>query len=201
MSQQYIYADDFEQHRPPLRDNKRMYVRANVSLPCGEVDPNTLRPINTYHPNRVQAMMLDKAEREKQLEKEKSRKGVYISLRTAILAVAVTLFILGVMSLSQYGRLTEQQKQLNQMNGSIEKCVQANNKIRDDITSASDKMKICYTAAQELDMVPADSANDNTYVIVAVSARPQSSDQATQELQAVAMAAQMAGAGLTGSAQ
>lgn len=190
MSQLYVYDDEIDLRRAPLKDDRRMYVRSNVSLPCGEIDPRTLRPINSYRPGRVQAMQISQREREKELEKERNRKGVYIPFRVAAMMIAAVMFILGVLAISQYGQLTAQQKLINSQTNDIEACIESIDDLTQQITLATDEADICKAASQELDMIRGDSAGDNTITILAVSARPQSAEQAAQELNAVAMAAQ-----------
>ena len=157
---------------------ERMYVHPNVYLPDSEIDPRTrlLKP-DVRRPGRMQAKRLeyDYLDKEyKQLDAAlKAREevpGPRISLRTAILVVVIFVVVTGLLSLSLQGRLTQRQKTLNRMNREVEQNQKINDEIAAKIAEASDATTVCYIAARDLDMIPAEAAN--AIHLVAMDTRP-----------------------------
>lgn len=164
--QEYIYP------------TQRMYVHSSVYLPSSEIDPRTglLKPDNPRR-GRTQAKRLEYAHLDKEyrqldasLKARAEYPGARVSLRGAILLIAVTAFFLGILLLSQQGTLAERQKSLNRMNESIEACAKANDELASQIAEASDAATICYTAARDLNMISGEAAE--AIHLVAMDTRP-----------------------------
>ncbi|MEA5014432.1 MAG: hypothetical protein VB099_07705 [Candidatus Limiplasma sp.] len=164
--QEYVYPTE------------RMYVHSSVYLPSSEIDPRTglLKPDGPRR-GRTQAKRLEYAHLDKEyrqldasLRARAEQPGVRVSLRGAILLIAVTAFILGILLLSQQGTLAEKQKSLNRMNQSIEACAKVNDGLASQIAEASDAATICYTAARDLNMISGEAAE--AIHLVAMDTRP-----------------------------
>lgn len=164
--QEYVYPTE------------RMYVHSSVYLPNSEIDPRTglLKPDNPRR-GRIQAKRLEYAHLDREyrelsasLKAREEQPGIRISFRGAILLIAVTAFILGLLLLSQQGTLAERQKALNRMNTSMEECAKINDELAAQIAEASDSATICYAAARDLNMISGDSAN--AIHLVAMDTRP-----------------------------
>lgn len=156
----------------------RLYVHSSVYLPNSEIDPRTglLKP-DVRRQGRVQAKRLEYASLEKeyreletQRQRVEIRPGFRISIRTAILSVAVFAFVLGILYLSQQGTLAQRQQEYNSMSKQVEQYQSANNAISEEIHDASDAANICYTAARDLNMIPSESAQ--AIHLVAMDTRP-----------------------------
>lgn len=156
----------------------RMYVHSSVYLPNSEIDPRTglLRP-DSPRRGRTQAKRLEYAHLDKEykqldaaLKAREEKAGMSISLRTAVLLIAITSFVFGLLLLTQQGTLAERQKALNRMNRSIDECATANDGLADQIEEASDSSTICYAAARDLNMIPGESAE--AIHLVAMDTRP-----------------------------
>lgn len=175
--------------------NQRMYVRASVHLPNSELDPRTgmLKP-DVPRRGRTQAKRMEYTQLDKEfhqldaaLQERAEHPGLRITLRSAILLIAFTAFLIGILLLGQNGTLAERQKALNRMNRAIEDCAKANDGIAAQIAEASDSSTICYTAARELNMIPGESAE--AIHLVAMDTRPLE----TQAAQAAAQNTQNGG--------
>ena len=164
--QEYVYPSE------------RMYVHSSVYLPSSEIDPRTglLKPDNPRR-GRTQAKRLEYAHLDKEyrqldasLKARAEYPGVRVSLRGALLVIAVTAFILGLLLLTQQGTLAERQKALNRMNQAMETCAKANDELAAQIAEASDSATICYAAARDLNMISGEAAN--AIHLVAMDTRP-----------------------------
>lgn len=160
---------------------ERMYVHSSVYLPSSELDPRTglLKPDQPRR-GRTQAMRLEYASLDKEykqldesFKKRMENPGIRMSLRTSIWLVVLIAFVLGLLLVSQQGTLAERQKALNRMNKSIEECAKTNDLLAGQISEASDSATICYAAARDLNMIPAETAE--AIHLVAVDTRPMGS--------------------------
>lgn len=156
----------------------RIYIRSNVYLPNGEVDPRTgmLRP-DIRRRGRTQAMRAEMnslnkeyGELDETLAKRAKEKGARMQMRTAVLTVAVFGFVLLMTLLFQQGRLTDAQKRLNRVTGEIESTQKTNDALTLQIAEASDPAAVCYTAVQRLGMVSPENAQ--AIHLTAVDTRP-----------------------------
>jgi hypothetical protein len=180
MAQQNMVYRTYENEygREYIYPTERMYVHASVYLPSSEIDPRTglLKPDNPRR-GRIQAKRLEYAHLDKEyreldasLKARAEHPGIRVSLRGAILLIAVTAFILGLLLLSQQGTLAERQKALNRMNKSMEDCAKINDELAAQIAEASDSAIICYAAARDLNMISGEAAN--AIHLVAMDTRP-----------------------------
>ena len=171
----------------------RMSVSARVYLPGSDVDPQTgwLKP-DRQRRCRTQGKKLEmeRLTREQQaleesIRREMSKGGVRISVRMGVFLTALLLFICGLCVLLQQGTIADRQKDINRLERSIADCRSQNAALETQIAEASTEAAICYAAARDLNMIPAESAE--AIHLVAVDTRPMAS--AGTETQAQADAA------------
>lgn len=171
----------------------RMSVSASVYLPGSDVDPQTgwLKP-DRQRRCRTQGKKLEmeRLTREQQaleesIRREMSKGGVRISVRMGVFLTALLLFICGLCVLLQQGTIADRQKDINRLERSIADCRSQNAALETQIAEASTEAAICYAAARDLNMIPAESAE--SIHLVAVDTRPMAS--AGTETQAQADAA------------
>ena len=171
----------------------RMSVSASVYLPGSDVDPQTgwLKP-DRQRRCRTQGKKLEmeRLTREQQaleesIRREMSKGGVRISARMGVFLTALLLFICGLCVLLQQGTIADRQKDINRLERSIADCRSQNAALETQIAEASTEAAICYAAARDLNMIPAESAE--AIHLVAVDTRPMAS--AGTETQAQADAA------------
>ena len=171
----------------------RMSVSASVYLPGSDVDPQTgwLKP-DRQRRCRTQGKKLEmeRLTREQQaleesIRREMSKGGVRISVRMGVFLTALLLFICGLCVLLQQGTIADRQKDINRLERSIADCRSQNAALETQIAEASPEAAICYAAARDLNMIPAESAE--AIHLVAVDTRPMAS--AGTETQAQADAA------------
>lgn len=178
--EQYVYTyDSFaqrgaEQYVP----TDRFQVKSSVYLPASDIDPRTgqLQP-DRHQRRRTQGLNLKREELDKEgkslneaLRREFSKGGVRISVRALVLIVAAVLFFCGILLLSQQGMIAERQKTLNRLERSIKDYRAQNASLEEEIAQASDASTICYAAARDLNMIPAEAAE--AVYLVAVDTRP-----------------------------
>lgn len=171
----------------------RMSVSASVYLPGSDVDPQTgwLKP-DRQRRCRTQGKKLEmeRLTREQQaleesIRREMSKGGVRISVRMGVFLTALLLFICGLCVLLQQGTIADRQKDINRLERSIADCRSQNAALETQIAEASTEAAICYAAARDLNMIPAESAE--AIHLVAVDTRLMAS--AGTETQAQADAA------------
>ena len=171
----------------------RMSVSASVYLPGSDVDQQTgwLKP-DRQRRCRTQGKKLEmeRLTREQQaleesIRREMSKGGVRISVRMGVFLTALLLFICGLCVLLQQGTIADRQKDINRLERSIADCRSQNAALETQIAEASTEAAICYAAARDLNMIPAESAE--AIHLVAVDTRPMAS--AGTETQAQADAA------------
>lgn len=160
----------------------RMSVSCSVFLPGSDIDPHTgsLKP-DRQRRSRTQAKRLESERLTRQQEKleaslqrELAKGGVRISMRLGVFLAALLLFVCGLCVLVQQGVIADRQKELNRLENSIAQCRSQNDVLQTQIDEASDAATICYAAARELNMIPAESAE--AIHLVAVDTRPLSAD-------------------------
>ena len=156
----------------------RMSVSASVYLPGSDVDPQTgwLKP-DRQRRCRTQGKKLEmeRLTREQQaleesIRREMSKGGVRISVRMGVFLTALLLFICGLCVLLQQGTIADRQKDINRLERSIANCRSQNAALETQIAEASTEAAICYAAARDLNMIPAESAE--AIHLVAMDTRP-----------------------------
>ena len=172
--EQYVYTyDSFaqrgaEQYVP----TDRFQVKSSVYLPASDIDPRTgqLQP-DRHQRRRTQGLNLEREGLDKEgkslneaLRREFSKGGVRISVRALVLIVAAVLFFCGILLLSQQGMIAER------LERSIKDYRTQNASLEEEIAQASDASTICYAAARDLNMIPAEAAE--AVYLVAVDTRP-----------------------------
>ncbi|MCI5955911.1 MAG: hypothetical protein MRZ54_02885 [Clostridiales bacterium] len=174
----------------------RMSVSSSVYLPGSDVDIQTgrLKP-DRQRRCRTQGKRLEieRLEREEQelkasVQREMSKGGTRISVRTGILLIAVLLFVCGISILIQQGTIADRQKAVNRLESSIADCRSQNAALETQIAEASDAATICYAAARNLNMIPAESAE--AIHLVAVDTRPKAATAQAEQQQPDVQAAQ-----------
>ncbi|MDD3411137.1 MAG: hypothetical protein PHY12_10055 [Eubacteriales bacterium] len=192
MSQAVFYDDVAPQSAP----YDRIYVRSSVYLPNSELDPRTgTLKTDCRRQGRTQAMRMEMKRLDKEYatlnEQAKAREQeagrLCVSVRAAVLIVAVVAFVLGMALLFQQGTLTDQQKKLNRMNTSIADVQKTNAALSAELAEASDASVICYAAARDLGMIPAESAQ--AIHLSAVDTRPVQSTAYTVSAETTAVPA------------
>ena len=181
----------------------RMSVSSSVYLPGSDVDIQTgrLKP-DRQRRCRTQGKRLEieRLEREEQalkasVQREMSKGGTRISVRTGILLIAVLLFVCGISILIQQGTIADRQKAVNRLESSIADCRSQNAALETQIAEASDAATICYAAARNLNMIPAESAE--AIHRVAVDTRPKAATAQAAQQQPNVQAAQQSAAQTT----
>ena len=156
----------------------RMSVSSSVYLPGSDVDPQTgrLKP-DRQRRCRTQGKQLEmeRLTREQQaleesIRREMSKGGVRISIRLGVFLTALLLFICGLCVLLQQGAIADRQKAINRLERSIADCRSQNAALETQIAEASTEAAICYAAARDLNMIPAESAE--AIHLVAMDTRP-----------------------------
>ena len=112
-----------------------------------------------------------------------SKGGVRISMRLGIFLTALLLFVCGLCVLLQQGVIAERQKTINRLERSIADCRSQNDALQTQIDEASDAATICYAAARDLNMIPAESAE--AIHLVAMDTRPLSAASTSAQTTAV----------------
>lgn len=197
MSQYEPLYDSFDRSgRDRYVPTSRMNVSSSVYLPGSEVDLITgqLKP-DRCRRRRTQGMRLELDELSKKdsaisgaVKREVSKGGVRVPVNIGILLIGVLLFVCGLAVLMQHGTIAERQKAINKLESDIADCRSRNGVIEAQIAEASDAATICYAAARNLNMIPAESAE--AIHLVAVDTRPgqtaanQSADKPIVEAQA-----------------
>lgn len=183
--EQYIHT--FDSYTPANTERyvptSRMQVMSSVYLPASDIDFQTgsLRP-DRQRRCRTQAIRLEKDKLDKEearllesVMRENSKGGVRISSRLLILTIAAVLFFCGIYLLTQQGIIVDRQKAVNRLERSISDYRTQNEELKAQIAEASDAATVCYAASQELNMIPAESAE--AIHLVAVDTRPLSREQ------------------------
>jgi len=181
VSQYQPLYDSFERNVPERYvPTARMSVSASVYLPGSEVDlhtgqlkPDRQRRCRTQG-KRLERERLDREQKEleESIRRELDKGGVRVSVRAGVLVIAILLFVCGIALLSWQGTIVSLQKEINQLNKQISEVRAQNALLKTEIAEASDSAVICYAAAQNLNMIPAESAE--AIHLVAVDTRPRS---------------------------
>lgn len=196
------YVNTYDSYAPQYSERyvptSRMQVMNSVYLPAGDIDLRTgaLRP-DRQRRCRTQAMRLEKERLDKEevqlmesVLRESSKGGIRVSVRLMILTIAATLFFCGIYLLTQQGIIVDRQKAVNRLERSISDYRSQNAGLEAQIAEASDSAKVCYAAAQNLNMIPAEAAE--AIHLVAVDTRPADRDQASPNDGQVSITAQAA---------
>lgn len=179
MSQYQPMYDSFQRvSRERYVPAPRISVSASVHLPGSELDPYTgqLKP-DRVRRHRTQAQRLEQqhlAEEDRRLkeslQREMKKGGVRVTWLTA-LVICATLAVACLFTVGyQLSILSACQSQLNTLQRDIQACKTENDDLEVEIAAASDPAVICYAASQNLNMIPAASAE--AIELVAVDTRP-----------------------------
>ncbi|MBN1777442.1 MAG: hypothetical protein JW811_04900 [Clostridiales bacterium] len=171
---------------PPIRNNAyagaqntgRLYVRPNVYLPNSEIDFKTgmlrqsARRVGRTQALRSEAGRLDTeyVKLESMLKARANEKGRRMPLKSAVLLIFAIVMLFSVILLVQQGNIIAKEETVRQMNIKIQATRDEIASISAKIDEASDPVQICYIAARDLDMIPADSAQ--AIYLTALSTRP-----------------------------
>jgi cell division protein FtsL len=171
---------------PPIRNNLyagpsnggRFYVRPNVYLPNSEIDLQTgmLREADRrsgrtqalrqeYHQLAGEYTHLDAIRKARE-----SETGKRMSLKAAVTLMLAVFILFSVIVLVQQGNIIAKNSAISLLNDKITATQTVVSGIQAQIDEASDPVQICYTAAQDLDMVPSESAQ--AIYLTALSTRP-----------------------------
>lgn len=176
---QYVFT-------PPIRNNTyagaqrtgRLYVRPNVFLPNSEIDFETgmLRQ-SERRTGRTQALRreagrldLEYAKLQSMLQARANEKGKRMPLRSAIVIILAIVMMFSIILLVQQGNIIAKENSVRQMNAKVQATREEISSLNAQIDEASDPVQICYAAARNLDMIPADSAQ--AIYLTALSTRP-----------------------------
>ncbi len=171
---------------PPVRNkfytgtqpSGRLYVRPNVYLPNSEIDQDTgmvmeaARRTGRTQALRSEARHLDTEYQKLQsmLKARANEKGMHLPLKSAIVLILFVALIFSVILLVQQGNLIAKEESVRQMNASVQSVREEIADIQTQIDAASDPVAVCYTAARDLGMIPAESAQ--AIYLTALSTRP-----------------------------
>ena len=169
----------------------RMSVSSSVYLPGSDVDlqtgwlkPDRQRRCRTQGKRReIERLRQEEAALQASIQREMSKGGVRISMRLGIFLTALLLFVCGLCVLLQQGVIAERQKTINRLERSIADCRSQNDALQTQIDEASDAATICYAAARDLNMIPAESAE--AIHLVAMDTRPLSAASTSAQTPAV----------------
>ena len=156
----------------------RLYVRPNVYLPNSEIDSDTgMVREASRRTGRTQALRSEARHLETEYQRLQSilkarvdEKGRHMPLRSAILLILAVVMLFSVVLLVQQGNIIAREESLRQMNVNVQATREDIAGIQAQIDEATDPVAICYTAARELGMIPADSAQ--AILLTAMSTRP-----------------------------
>lgn len=169
----------------------RMSVSSSVYLPGSDVDlqtgwlkPDRQRRCRTQGKRlEIERLRQEEAALQASIQREMSKGGVRISMRLGIFLTALLLFVCGLCVLLQQGVIAERQKAINRLERSIADCRSQNDALQTQIDEASDAATICYAAARDLNMIPAESAE--AIHLVAMDTRPLSAASTSAQTTAV----------------
>lgn len=143
----------------------RFRIHASVFLPHGEVDPETgLLREGTRRAGRIQALQMEGDLLEKDyhqmnaaLTARMQEKGIRMPLRYAILLIVLMLVAGGLTLLVKEGRIAQRVRRTASVNQQVEQLKEENAGYNQKIAEASDPATICYAAARDIGLVPANS--------------------------------------------
>ena len=143
----------------------RIRVRSYVYLPNCEIDSNGFLCAENQPRGRTQAMSQEytwlKKEDErmtKAYQRQVEDKHIKMPFYMGTTFIIAAIILLGALLLGKWGTLQYEQNELCSVNESIERSAKTIAALVRQVDEASDEMVICYTAAHELDMIPASAA-------------------------------------------
>ena len=173
-----VYDSFHEYDTDRYQTSDRFYVHSTVFLPNSEVDPITgLLRQGARRTGRTQALRreadqldvefnrLDAAVQSRQQEK-----GIRMPRRYAILLMILLLAAMGLTLLVKEGNVVQRQRRTESINQRIETLKDENAGYSAKIAEASDAATICYAAARNIGLVPADSTQ--AIQLTAMETRP-----------------------------
>ncbi len=180
MAQAGKMYDSFHEYDANLyQPSDRIYVRSSVRVHDSEVDPRSglLKQDSPSH-RRTQALRAegrqldsDYDQMQAAMQRRSREKGQRVSIGSTLMVFFLLALFLGVCLLVQQGILAQKQRMLASMNKRIEAVRAENRELEAKIAEASDAATICYAAARNLGLVPADSTQ--AIELTALETRPQ----------------------------
>jgi len=148
------------------QSNSRFYVHSNVYLPNSEIDFQTgMVRESKRRTGRTQALLHEDAQLNKEyarlqalVQARAAENGMRMSLKAAVILILTVIFLFAIILLVQQGNIIAKRNTLDQMDADILATQEVIRGISSQIEEASDEVTICYAASQELDMIPAESA-------------------------------------------
>ncbi len=179
MSQYQPMYDSFQRDpRERYVPTSRINVSSSVYLPSSDMDlytgqlkPDRVRRQRTQA-KRLEAEALEKERKktEESLQREMKKGGVRVTWPTAAVLCGVLVFMCLFSAVFQLSQISGLQAQINTLQRDIQACRTENEDLEVEIAAASDASVICYAASQNLNMIPAESAE--AIHLVAVDTRP-----------------------------
>lgn len=179
MSQYQPMYDTFQREaRDRYVPSSRIGVSSGVFLPSGEIDMgNGAAKQGAPRRRRVQAENIAKAhaekiesKRQKVLEHEKNKTGVRVGILNAVV-ICAALVIACLFTLNyQLSTLQGIQDQRNRIDADTTAYESRYNDLKEEYLLACSETTICYAAAQDLKMIPAEAAE--AVHLVPVDTRP-----------------------------
>lgn len=157
----------------------RMTVSSSVRLPGSDLDFKTgqLMPERKRR-SRVQGKRLEIDELTKQEKMMEKNQNKSFSWKKSILFIVSLFCLCGMILVSQSAKLSQTQTAINTSNAQIRAWLLENEALETQIAEASDSATICYAAARDLNMVPADRVE--AIHLVAEDPRPRKTAQIAQ---------------------
>lgn len=166
MAQTGRFYDSYNEYGSnSFQETDRFRIHASVFLPHGEVDPETgLLREGTRRAGRVQALQMEGDLLEKDyhqmnaaLTARMQEKGIRMPMRYAIMLIALMLLVGGLALLVKEGRIAQRVRRTATVNQQVDQLKEENAGFNQKIAEASDPATICYAAARDIGLVPANS--------------------------------------------
>ena len=173
-----VYDSFHEYDTDRYQASDRFYVHSTVFLPNSEVDPLTgLLKQGARRVGRTQALRRE-ADRldvefdrmDAAVQSRQREKGLRMPRRYAILLIVFLLVAMGLTLLVKEGNVVQRQRRTASINQRIETLKTENAGYSAKIAEASDPATICYAAARDIGLVPADSTQ--AIQLTAMETRP-----------------------------
>lgn len=156
----------------------RFQVLSSVYLPSSDVDPQTgmLKPDRQRRCRtqgkrmEIERLNEEESKLKNELVREMGKGGRRVSMRLGLLVITAIVVICGFLTLAQLGTIAQRQKDINRIERSAAEYARQNDDLEAAIADASDFAKVCFVAAQELNMIPASTAE--AIHLVAADSRP-----------------------------
>lgn len=160
-----VYDSFHEYDTDGYQSTGRIYVHSSVYLPNSEVDPLTgmlrsgARRIGRTQALRREADILDQeyTQLDAAIQSRQREKGIRMPLRYAILLIILLMVTMALILLVKEGNVVQRQRRTASVSQRIETLKAENDGYNAKIAEASDPATICYAAARNIGLIPADS--------------------------------------------